>query len=50
VEGAVGGLVLARDLPAVVDVLRLAADRTGIVEPDVPAPVEQEAAQRGAGD
>jgi hypothetical protein len=48
VEEAVGVLVVARHLAAVVDVERLAADRTGEIQPDVAAAVEQEAAARDA--
>jgi hypothetical protein len=48
VEDAVGVLVVARHLAAVVDVERLAADRTGEIQPDVAAAVEQEAAARDA--
>src|SRR6266545_5769659 len=44
VEGAGGVPVLAHDLAVVVDVKRLAGERSGEVEPDIPAAVQQEAA------
>jgi hypothetical protein len=48
VEDAVGVLVLAHDLAAVVDVERLAGDRTRDIQPDIAAAVQQEPADLGA--
>ena len=49
VEAAVGVLVLAHDLAAVVDVGRLAGAGAGDVEPDIAAALQQEPGGRAAG-